>query len=165
MKLHEKEEIIFKKIVDATMLQNCTYAQAYAAELSQVRKIRKMVDGSRLAIVQIQLRLNTVSDLGDVVVTLSPAMSIIKGLSGGLEDLMPAAKSSAENLSSLIGEIMQSASFNGDVAMPSEAKSEESSAILDEVHTVLEQRARQKIPDLPSSLAVTRIKEEDTTKV
>src|SRR3989338_596084 len=63
---------------------NNAYAQAYATELVQVRKMKNMVSGAKLAMEQIQLRLNTVSELGDVVVTLSPCMSIIKGLSPSL---------------------------------------------------------------------------------
>ena len=62
-------------------------------ELSQIRKMSKMVDSAKLAFEQIQLRLNTVTELGDVVVTLNPAMSVIKGIQGGLSSMMPQAES------------------------------------------------------------------------
>ena len=79
-KLKEKDEFIFKKVVDSVRGHNKAYAQAYATELHEIRKMTSMVVGAKLAMEQIQLRLNTISELGDVVVTLCPCMSIIKGL-------------------------------------------------------------------------------------
>ena len=55
------------------------YAKVLSNELSQIRKMNKMVSSAKLAMEQIQLRLNTITELGDVVITLSPAMSVIKG--------------------------------------------------------------------------------------
>ena len=60
-------------------------------ELSQIRKMNKMITSAKLALEQIQLRLNTITELGDVIVTLSPAMSVIKNLQGGLTSMMPEA--------------------------------------------------------------------------
>ena len=80
-KLKTKQDTIFAKIVDAKKSNNETYAKVFANELAEIRKMKNMVSGAKLSMEQVQLRLNTVSELGDVVVTLSPWMSLIKGLS------------------------------------------------------------------------------------
>ena len=52
------------------------------------------------------LRLNTMTELGDVVVTLNPAMNAIKGIQGGLSSMMPQADQSFGQISDLLGNIM-----------------------------------------------------------
>ena len=69
-KLKEKDDFIFKKVVEAVRTQNKQYSNAYATELYEIRKMNKMITGAKLAMEQIQIRLNTISELGDVVVTL-----------------------------------------------------------------------------------------------
>ena len=71
-KLQTKHDKIFEKIVNAQRNNKPAYAQAYAGELTQVRKMKNMVSGAKLSMEQVKLRLDTVSELGDVVVTLSP---------------------------------------------------------------------------------------------
>ena len=75
-------------------------------ELSQIRKMSKMVDSAKLALEQIQLRLNTITELGDVVVTLTPAMSVIKNIQGGLTSMVPEADQSLSQISDLMGGIL-----------------------------------------------------------
>ena len=114
-----------------------------------------MVTGAKLAMEQIQLRLNTISELGDVVVTLSPCMSIIKGLGAGLNGLMPAADSSMSDLSNILGEIMSGASVNGDNSFVTDTSNSETNQILEEAHAILEGHVRQSIPELPPTLGST----------
>ena len=79
-KLKSKNDIIFEKIVKAKKSNDENYARVYANELAEIRKHKQMISNAKLSMEQIQIRLNTVSELGDVVVTLSPCMSLIKGL-------------------------------------------------------------------------------------
>ena len=79
-KLQQNHNRVFQKIVAAQKMGNEPRAKAYALEVQEIRKVRKVIGDAKLAMEQIKLRLNTVSELGDVVVTLSPCMSLIKGL-------------------------------------------------------------------------------------
>lgn len=151
-KLKEKDDYIFKKVVDAVRSHNKPYSQAYATELHEIRKMTNMVVGAKLAMEQIQLRLNTISELGDVVVTLSPCMSIIKGLGDSLGGLMPEANSSMQDLSNVLGEIMAGASVKSDNSFTIDTGGSETSQILEEAQAALEGQVRKTIPDLPPSL-------------
>ena len=152
-KLQKKNDIIFEKVVNAQKSHNNAYAQAYASELGQVRKMKNMISGAKLAMEQIQLRLNTVSELGDVVVTLSPCMSIIKGLSPSLSGIMGESTSSMQDLSQILGDVMMGSSIEGNNLMNTgSVTSADTQAILEEAHSIIAGQTRSSIPDIPDNL-------------
>lgn len=152
-KLKKKHDTIFEKIVNAQRKNQTGYAQAYAGELAQVRKMKNMVGGAKLSMEQIKLRLDTVSELGDVVVTLSPCMSIIKGLSPSLSGIMPEANASMQDLSDVLGDVMAGSSVEmGDAFDSGKETNPDTLAILEEAHSVIAGQTESTIPDVPDSL-------------
>lgn len=153
IKLQRKHDQIFEKVVNAQKSNNNGYAKAYALELAQVRKMKNMVSGAKLSMEQVQLRLSTVSELGDVVVTLSPAMSLIKGLSSSLSGLMPEANASMQDLSSILGDVLSGSAVNDSGIMDAGVTSNpDTLAILEEAHSYIEGQTRISIPDVPKNL-------------
>lgn len=151
-KMHEKDHLIFKRIVYAMQNHDSQYAKVLSNELTQIRKMNKMVSSAKLAMEQIQLRLNTITELGDVVVTLSPAMSVIKGIQGGLSSMMPEADQSFGQISDLMSTIMNDSSQMPNTEISGTGMiSEDSMKILEEASMVVEQNMKDKFPDLPSS--------------
>ncbi|HEX6029000.1 MAG TPA: hypothetical protein VFY64_08180, partial [Nitrososphaeraceae archaeon] len=127
------------------------YAKILSNELSQIRKMNKMVSSAKLALEQIQLRLNTITELGDVVITLSPAMSVIKGIQGGLSSMMPEADQSFGQISDLLGSIMaDSGQIPTAEIGASTGLNEDSMKIIEEASAIVEQNMKDKFPDLPS---------------
>ncbi len=152
-KLKAKEDQLFRRIVAAQRIHNNAYAQMYANELVQVRKMKGMVSGARLSMEQIQLRLNTVSELGDIVVTLSPCMSVIRDLGPSISGIMPEAANSMQDLSGIMGDLMSNSRMSSDDAIaPQNASGDEAESIMDEVNSMIETEARTVIPDVPQSL-------------
>ena len=152
-KLQKKHDMIFEKIVNAQRHNKNVYAQAYAGELAQVRKMKNMVSGAKLSMEQVKLRLDTVSELGDVVVTLSPCMSIIKGLSPSLSGIMPEANASMQDLSQVLGDVMAGSSMEmGDSFNVGTETNADTLAILEEAHGVIAGQTKSSIPDVPENL-------------
>jgi len=152
-KLQKKHDMIFEKIVNAQRNNKNGYAQAYAGELAQVRKMRNMVSGAKLSMEQIKLRLSTVSELGDVVVTLSPCMSIIRGLAPSLRGIMPEANASIQDLTQILGDVMSGSSLNiGDSVSVGPETNADTLAILEEAHSVIAGQTKSTIPEVPESL-------------
>jgi division protein CdvB (Snf7/Vps24/ESCRT-III family) len=152
-KLQIKQNMIFEKIVKAKRSNKNAYAQVYAGELAQVRKMQNMVSGAKISIEQVKLRLDTVSELGDIVVTLSPCMSIIKGLAPSISGIMPEANASMQDLSSILGDVMSgsSMSLGNDMTVSSETNAD-TLAILEEAHNVISGQTKSSIPDVPENL-------------
>jgi len=152
-KLQAKHDKIFEKIVSAQRVHNNAYAQAYANELLQVRKMKDMVTGAKLSMEQIKLRLDTVSELGDVVVTLSPAMSVIRGLSSSIRGIMPEANASMQDLTGVLGDLLTDSAVQGnDMVSSVTHENADTMAILQEAHEVIEGQTRTSIPDIPDNL-------------
>ena len=152
-KLQTKHDKIFEKCVNAQRSNKPVYAQAYAGELAQVRKMKNMVSGAKLSMEQVKLRLDTVSELGDVVVTLSPCMSIIKGLSPSLSGIMPEANASMQDLSQILGDVMSGSSVGMEDNFTSTPETNSDTlAILEEAHNVIAGQTKSSIPEVPSEL-------------
>jgi division protein CdvB (Snf7/Vps24/ESCRT-III family) len=154
-KLQEKDKVIFNRIVNAMQNHDNHYAKVLSGELSQIRKTNKMVNSAKLAFEQIQLRLNTMTELGDVVVTLSPAMSIIKGIQGGLSSMMPQADQSFGQISELLGNIMSDSSQipSAEIGGKELTFDEEAIKIIEEASAIVEENTKDKFPDLSLSAA------------
>jgi len=152
-KLQKKHDHVFEKIVSAQKSNNHAYAKAYAIELQEIRKMNNMVSNAKLSMEQINIRLNTVSELGDVIVTLSPCMSVIKGLGVSLGGIMPQANSSMQDLSKILGDVLSSSSVGQqDTAITTREGSADTVAILEEAQAVIEGQTKENIPDIPYNL-------------
>ena len=168
-KLQEKDKVIFNRIVNAMQNHDSHYGKLLSGELSQIRKTNKMVNSAKLAFEQIQLRLNTMTELGDVVVTLSPAMSVIKGIQGGLKTMLPEADQSFGQISELLGGIMSGSSQMASsseivgAGVSSISLDEEAVDIMQEASAIVEEDTRDKFPDLPLSSLADRAQSSDTT--
>ena len=154
-KMQEKDKVIFGRIVKAMQNHDSHYGKLLSGELSQIRKIIKMLDSAKVAFEQIQLRLNTMTELGDVVVTLNPAMNAIKGIQGGLSSMMPQADQSFGQISDLLGNIMTDSSQASNMTAAIDSSSikldEQAIDILQEATLLVEENTRDKFPDLQLS--------------
>ena len=154
-KMQEKDKVIFGRIVKAMQNHGSHYGKLLSGELSQIRKIIKMLDSAKVAFEQIQLRLNTMTELGDVVVTLNPAMNAIKGIQGGLSSMMPQADQSFGQISDLLGNIMTDSSQASNMTAAIDSSSikldEQAIDILQEATLLVEENTRDKFPDLQLS--------------
>ena len=140
---------------------NQAYARMYATELAEIRKNNKTVSNAKLSMEQVQIRLNTVSELGDVVVTLSPCMSLIKGLSTSLGGMMPEVADSMQDLSSMLGDIVTGSTINHEGTMGEFTTSNgDAQSILDEAQAMVEGQTRQNMPEPPINNSIEDILKE-----
>ena len=160
-KLKQKDAVFMDKIVEATKTNNQSYAKMYANELAEIRKTNKTVSNAKLSMEQVQIRLNTVSELGDVVVTLSPCMSLIKGLSTSLGGMMPEVADSMQDLSSMLGDIVTGSTVNHEGTLGEFTTSNnEAQAILNEAQAMVEGQTIQNMPEPPASNSIEDILKE-----
>ena len=130
-KLQDNHDRIFNKIVDAKKARDESKARSYAIELQELRKIKTMIGNAKLSMEQIQLRLNTVSELGDVVVTLSPCMSLIKGLAPSISSLMPGVSASLQDLTGVLNDVMTTSTFDPESMISNDNLDQDTTAILE----------------------------------
>ncbi len=151
-KLRERDNSIFGKVVVSLQKHDTQHASVFANELAEIRKMNKMVTQAKLALEQIVLRLNTITELGDIVVTLTPAMAVIRNVKQGLVGVLPEAESEIGEISGLLSSILVDAGTVGGYSLNFEAANEDAEKILSEASAVAEQRMKDKFPEIPSML-------------
>jgi len=152
-KIRERDASLFTKTVAAVQKHDNQRASMFANELAEVRRVGKMVTQSRLALEQVVLRLNTITELGDVVTTLAPATSIVRNVKADIAGVMPDAEGEMGEVSSLLSGILVDAGSMGGYTMNFETANEEAERALSEAAAVAESRMKEKFPDIPQSVA------------
>jgi division protein CdvB (Snf7/Vps24/ESCRT-III family) len=148
-KQREKDAAIFNKVITAIQKHDTQRASVYANELAEIRKMNMTFNSSKVALEQIALRLNTVKDLGDVVVTLAPAMSVLRSVKSGIISVMPEAEKEINEISGMLSSILVDAGTASGATLNFEVANEDAERILAEASSVAEQRMKEKFPELP----------------
>ncbi len=153
-KINSKDKILFSKVVKCIQNRDMESATILSNELVHLRKLEKMVNGVKLALEQINIRMGTMSELGDIVVTLSPAMSVINNIKRDITTMIPEVSNEINELSNGMTELFINSSsiptFNN---LPNIVDNdEELQKILEEATMVVENDVRRKLPEpeLPS---------------
>ena len=161
-KLQQNYDHIFKKIVDAKQTRNESKAMTYAIELVEVKKAKNKIAEAKLAMEHIKIRLGTVSELGDIVVTLSPCMSLIKGLAPSISTLMPQMHTSMEDLTNMFGDMLTDSSLSQESMTPIHQGNTDTDAILQEAHDVIEGKTRTAMPEPPTTSLQQKKQEKES---
>jgi division protein CdvB (Snf7/Vps24/ESCRT-III family) len=151
-KFSVRDRTIFARIVDAYTKHDTARANVFANELAEIRKMEKLITNARLALEQIVLRLRTVSELGDVVSTLGPAVGVLRTVRTGLVSVFPEAENELGEIGNLLSGIMMEAGTETGMSLNFNAVNEDATKILTEASTVAEQRIKEKFPDLPPGI-------------
>jgi len=148
----ERDKTIFKRIVDAYSKHDMPRANVFANELAEIRKMEKMIMHARLALEQIVLRLSTVSELGDVVTTLAPAVGVLRSVRNGMSAIFPEAEKELGQIGNLLSGIIIDAGQSTGLSINFETANEDAQKILTEAATVAEQKIKDKFPELPAGI-------------
>jgi division protein CdvB (Snf7/Vps24/ESCRT-III family) len=148
----ERDKSIFTRIVQAYSKHDMTRANVFANELAEIRKMEKMIMHARLALEQIVLRLRTVSELGDVVTTLAPAVGVLRTVKSGMASIFPEAEKELGQIGTLLSGIIVDAGHSTGLTLNFEAVNEDAQKILNEAASVAEQKIKDKFPELPAGL-------------
>ncbi len=123
-------------------------ANILATELSEIRKVEKMLSHASLALQSVSMRLSTVSELGDVVAVLSPAKGMLNSIRAEMGSIMPEASQELGNIGNLLSEIVTTTnqSSEGPSLSPS-SSNPEAMQILAEAESMVEMKLRDQLPE------------------
>ncbi|MBS7619997.1 hypothetical protein KEJ21_05055 [Candidatus Bathyarchaeota archaeon] len=144
-----RDKTLFNDIVNAMVKHETNRANILASELAEIRKMEKMVIKSKLALEQIVLRLSTVTELGDISVTLLPAINVLRDIRAGMGSISPQIERELGDISNILSSIMMDAGAVTGSSLNFEASSADSQKILEEAATIAEERMKETFPELP----------------
>jgi len=149
-KLQERDRVLFEKVVEAQMNKDTARASMYANEIAEIRKVTKQLLTTQIALEQVELRLETVSELGDVFTSIIPVLGVVRELRQAMKGVMPELSVELGELEDGLQEVViEAGEFTGS-GVDYTITSPEARKILDEASTVAEQRMKEKFPSLPS---------------
>lgn len=150
-RLRQREQSIFKKTVGAVQVHDEPSSKAYANELAEVKKMTRVVTQSKVALEQVALRLETVTDVGDFAIALSPAIGVVKSVRKTLGTAMPDAQETLGDIGSTLSSIMVDVGGITGTNIFLGEPNEEAEKIMQEAAAVAEKRMADSFPQVPSS--------------
>ncbi len=161
-RISNRDAAIFQKVVSSIQKKDIQHAALYANELSEVRKLGKIVSQSKLALEQVVLRLNTIQDIGDAVTVISPVMSVVRSVSSDLNNIMPNAQGEIGEISNILSDILVNAgSLSGERQINTNTSSEEADRILCEASALAEERLKELFPEVANKPTQKQIEPMD----
>lgn len=163
-RLGERDRHLFTKIVEAYSKHQMQRAKVLANELAELRKMANFMMNAELALERVVLRLRTVSQLGNVVSTLAPAMQVLQSVRLGLSGLLPNAERELGQVSTILNELIVEAGEVTGIAPEVGVASDDAQKILEEAALVAEQRMRERFPELPTLKSTEGTEESEIFK-
>ncbi len=148
--LSERDKYLFSKVVEAYSKNQRQRANIFASELAEVRKMANFIMSGQLALERVTLRLRTVTQMGNVMVALSPASKVLQNVRSGIAGILPNAEKEIGDISMFLNDIIVEAGHTAGIGPDIEVASEDAKNILAEAALVTEQRMKEKFPELPS---------------
>jgi len=142
---------LFRKCTNAVMAKDSTRASMYANECAEIKKMSQIIVRSMFAIEQVMLRLETIEEFGDVVVTMNPVAGVIQALRGSLAGIMPEVSYTLGEIGDQMNNMVMEAGGASAITVNAFSSGEEAEHILNDANAIAEQRMKEKFPTLPST--------------
>jgi division protein CdvB (Snf7/Vps24/ESCRT-III family) len=114
-KMKGREETLFNKVVDAMKSHDIVHTKILSVELAQLRKNQRTLNQARIALEQVSMRISTIHVLSEIMKTLEPAMSPVKGLKSDFEISVPSTDTELNYMQMLTASILSDSNQNNEI--------------------------------------------------
>ena len=147
--MKEKDAETFRKLLSSIKENNVQYSTVLSSELSTARQVSRVVSTARVALEKIQAKLRSASDFGDLVIVLSPAMSVVKNVRSSLVPFIPEMETDLGVIAELLSGILVDAGQVGGYTINFETANEEAARLVEEASATVEQVMKEEFPGIP----------------
>lgn len=159
-KFGNMEAYYLEQITHNIKMGNNARAKIMASELANVRKIRRTAQHTGLALETLVIRFSTIHEFANILDTIDPTVEMIKGIHSELTRAIPAANEALAEVSTVTTDVLLNSNIKADarVSMPVDA---DALSILNEIEGVLEDEAKNKLPEVPTGMPSMAAKQEE----
>jgi Conserved protein implicated in secretion len=147
-----------KQIVQNIKVGNNVRAKALANELVNIHRIQRTTKNMVMSLEVVALRSTIIGEFAIIMDTINPTIDLIKDIERDISMVVPTAHKVLNEVTNASSEILN---YNVNpelkISMPVD---EEALKILGEVEESVEEETRQKIPDIPATINVTKNRNE-----
>jgi division protein CdvB (Snf7/Vps24/ESCRT-III family) len=128
---------------------NAEHARACLSDLIQIRKVSKTTIISKILFENLKIKLNTISNIVDLVSVLSPTIAVVKNIRSSLIPYIPESAGEVGEISELLGGILIDAGQLGSNIINFKAANEKALHMINEALLFAEQKIKEEFPILP----------------
>lgn len=158
--LKRKDKKLFNKCIEARRAKNNVRATIYANECAQVRKMASIIIYSELAIEKAIVRLNTIGEISDVMMTMAPIVEVVQETKGRLSGIIPSAVGKLDEVTNMLNRSVLEMSARRSPKSNKLKYDSDVVKILEEANESAENKIRERFPDLPIDL-----KDSESTQI
>lgn len=148
--LRGKEKTLFNQVVLNLQKHDAQQVKMMSNELAQIKRTTKMISQVKMSVEQIQLRLESTIDIGDVMTSIGPAVGALTKVSSGMSGVMSEVDTELVEVDRAFSDIiMNVGSIDNNASFTFDAGGEDVDRILVEASAVAEQRMNENFPDVP----------------
>ncbi|HEY9398420.1 MAG TPA: hypothetical protein VIP29_00835 [Nitrososphaeraceae archaeon] len=147
-----------KQIVQNIKVGNNVRARALATELVNIHKIQHTTRNMVMSLEVVALRSTIIGEFAVIMDTLNPTIDLIKDIEKDISMVIPTAHEVLNDVTCASSEILNY-NVNPELRIPMPVD-EEALKILSEVEQSVEEETRQKLPDVPATINVTKNRDE-----
>ncbi len=152
-------DIDFKKqIVQNIKVGNNVRAKALANELVNIHRIKQTTRNMVMSLEVVALRSSIIGEFAVIINTLNPTIDLIKDIEKDISTVIPRAIEMLNDVTNASSEILNY-NVNPEVKMTIPVD-DDALKILSEVEQNVEEETRQKLPDIPATINVTKNRNE-----
>jgi division protein CdvB (Snf7/Vps24/ESCRT-III family) len=147
-----------KQIVQNIKMGNNVRAKALANELVNIHRIQHTTKNMVMSLEVVALRSTIIGEFAVIMDTINPTIDLIKDIEKDISMVIPTAHEVLNDVTNASSEILNY-NVNPDlkITMPID---EDALKILSEVELSVEEETRQKLPDIPATINVTKNRNE-----
>jgi len=113
--IKEREETLFNKVVDAMKSHDIAHTKIWSVQLARLRKNQLTLNQARIALEQVSMRISTIHVLSEIMETLEPAMSPVKGLKSDFEISVPSTDTELNYMQMLTNSILSDSNQDNEI--------------------------------------------------
>jgi division protein CdvB (Snf7/Vps24/ESCRT-III family) len=144
------------KIAQNIKSGNNSRAKALANELSNIRRVRNTTQNVSLALEVVVIRFSTINEFAMVMETINPTIELIKEIQRDISTVVPSASGMISEVNSITSDVLVNSNLKLDINKIPTPIDADAISILNEVENMLEDEAKVRLPEIPTSIQEIR---------
>ncbi|HKG41350.1 MAG TPA: hypothetical protein VKA98_04370 [Nitrososphaeraceae archaeon] len=137
---------------------NNARARALALELSNIHRIQRTTQNMSLTLEVVVIRFSTINEFAMVLDTINPTIEMIKDIQNDISRAVPTTNHLLSEMTSMTSDILLNTNIKSEVGKISTSSVDSDAlSILNEVEGILEDEAKSRLPEVPTTIQEVRI--------
>jgi division protein CdvB (Snf7/Vps24/ESCRT-III family) len=144
---------------------NNARAKAFANELSNIRRVQRTTQNMSLALEVVVIRFSTINEFTMILETINPTIEMIKDIQKDVSKAVPTANEVLSEMTSMTSDVLVNSNTSSAVDKISTPVTTDALTIMNEVEGLLEDEAKAKLPEVPTTIHSVKMNRETEEQV